>query len=89
MQKMLLAKGSRKRCGGNLSIAEDSHSYQWIHRMWNFKFSNNLRKYNTLPGKYITPKDKKHFEINRRLAMQAVQKGHSTAAKFISLMNLH
>ena len=57
--------------------------------MWNFKFSSNLRKCNTIPGKYITPKDEKHFEIKRRLVTQAIQKGHSTAAKFISLMNLH
>ena len=62
---------------------------KWIHRMWNFKFSSNLRKCNTIPGKYITPKDEKHFEIKRRLVTQAIQKGHSTAAKFISLMNLH
>ena len=28
MQKVLLAKGCRKRCGGNVFIVEDSDSHQ-------------------------------------------------------------
>ena len=66
-------KASCKYCCGNLSVIEDNDSLQLLGRMWNFKCSENLCKFNTLPEHYITPKNEKHLEITRKLilAMQA------------------
>ena len=46
------------------SIIEDNDSSQSLGWVWNVKNPNSLHESNTLPGKYMTPKNEKHFETN-------------------------
>ena len=91
MQKMVDEAVSSKYCGGNVCILEHNNSSQSLRRMWNFKCFDKLCESNTLPGNYMTAKNEKHLEINKIfiLTMRAIGKGHSTAEKFLNLMNLH